>query len=199
MLAAAVAAAFVPGTDIDSVVQSAYALAKDGTRAAIGEIAEAAHVLRASGAEPDQIVSEFHRRIARFSPMGDDLVHGPAKAGLATQAYQPSRLMSIEELPLALGFALVTGGDFGAAVVAGINSGRDTDSIGVMAGAILGAMHGEAVIDAEDAATLDRANRLILGHLARTFAQTAQDIIVQDAARSARVQAARAAITTKGA
>ncbi len=106
--------------------------------------------------------------------------------------------MSIEELPLALGFALVANGDFRAAVVAGINSGRDTDSIGVMTGAILGALHGEVVIDADDAATLDGANRLALGHLAHTFAQTAQDIIAQDAARSARVQAARAAITAKG-
>ncbi|PKQ06595.1 MAG: hypothetical protein CVT71_01400 [Alphaproteobacteria bacterium HGW-Alphaproteobacteria-10] len=198
VLAAAIAAAFVPGTDIDTVVQTAYALAKDGTRAAIGEIAEAAQTLRAGGAEPDQVVAEFHRRIARFSPMGDDLVHGPGKAGLPTQAYQPSRLMSIEELPLALGFALVANGDFRAAVVAGINSGRDTDSIGVMTGAILGALHGEVVIDADDAATLDGANRLALGHLAHTFAQTAQDIIAQDAARSARVQAARAAITAKG-
>ena len=119
----------------------------------------------------------FHEIIAKYSPMGDDVNHSPDKAGMPTDAYQPSRLHAIEELPLALGFAIVNGGAFRRSIEDGINSGRDTDSIGVMAGAILGAMHGEAVIDAADLALLDKANRLDLTAEADRFADTAEAII----------------------
>ena len=98
---------------------------------------------RRRGSDHQTVTEAFHAAIAEFSPMGDDLTHTAAKAGRVSDAYQPSRLNSIEELPLALGFALVNDGAFRASVEDGINSGRDTDSIGVMAGAILGALHGE--------------------------------------------------------
>jgi ADP-ribosylglycohydrolase len=190
VFAAAVAAAFVPGTSVERVVEAALALAKDGTRAAIAEIAEAATVLRQAGAGYDEVVAQFHRAISRYSPMGDDVNHSAAKAGVPTAAYQPSRLGSIEELPLALGFALFNGGDFRATIEDGINSGRDTDSIGVMAGAILGVLHGEAVIEETDRATLDSANRFDLTASADNFAYAATCILVAD--REARLAAERA-------
>lgn len=194
VLAAAIAAAFIPGTDIDTVVDTAYALAKDGTRAAIGEIAEVARDLRAEGAEYPEIVETFHKTILPFSPLGDDLDHTAAKAGKPTPNYQPSRFLSIEELPLALGFALVANGDFRRAIEDGVNSGRDTDSIGVMAGAILGAMQGETVVDGRDAAQLDKANRLDLAAEASRFAATARSILKSDQDRLASLAAQRAAL-----
>ncbi len=106
---------------------------------------------------------------------------GPAaRAGRLSAAYQPSRLGSIEELPLALGFALTNSGAFRASIEDGINSGRDTDSIGVMAGAILGALHGESVIVDADRQTLDSANRLDLTAAADRFTSTATDILLAD-------------------
>lgn len=194
VLAGAVAAAFVPGTDIDTIVSTAHGLAKDGTRAAIGEIAEAAERLRDAGAEHAEVVAAFHQAIAPFSPMGDDLEHTAAKAGRATPNYQPSRFLSIEELPLALGFATVARGDFRNSILDGINSGRDTDSIGVMAGAILGAMHGEAVIDAAEAEQLDRVNRLDLGKEAQAFSRTVATIQAADRDRLEAALANRAAL-----
>jgi len=80
-----------------------------GVSAAIAGIAEAATVLRQQGSGYDEVVAQFHRIIAAYSPMGDDVNHSAAKAGVATAAYQPSRLGSIEELPLALGFARFLG------------------------------------------------------------------------------------------
>lgn len=191
VFAAAVAQAFVPGTTLRAVVQAALDLARDGTRAAIADIAEAAEGLAARGAGVDEVTETFHRRIARFSPIGDDVTNGPDKAGVARPGYQPSRFLSIEELPLALGYAITAGGDFRRAVEDGINSGRDTDSIGVMIGAILGALHGPEVIEAEDAALLDRANRLDLGAEAEAFAGAALEIQAADAARARAVAAAR--------
>lgn len=190
VFAAAVAAAFVPGTTIDAIVATALQYAKDGTRAAIAEIAEAATVLRQQGSGYGEVVAQFHRIIAAYSPMGDDVNHSAAKAGVATAAYQPSRLGSIEELPLALGFALFNDGAFRTSIEDGINSGRDTDSIGVMAGAILGALHGEAVIDEADRLALDSANRFDLTASADRFTGTATRILLAD--REARLAAERA-------
>ena len=99
---------------------------------------------------------------------------------MATAAYQPSRLGAIEELPLALGFAIFNDGDFRKSIEDGINSGRDTDSIGVMAGAILGVMHGASVIDGSDLTQLDSANRLDLTAAADRFSDVAVAILTKD-------------------
>ncbi|WP_454855492.1 ADP-ribosylglycohydrolase family protein [Rhizobium binxianense] len=181
VLAAAIAAAFVPGTTIDAVVEEALAVAKDGTRHAIADIVDAARILK--GADYPTVVAEFHKIIARYSPMGDNVNHTPGKAGIATDAYQPSRLNAIEELPLALGFAILNDGDFYKTIADGINSGRDTDSIGVMAGAILGAMHGESIIDMAVASQLDRVNKLDLFASADAFTEIAIAIQAEDRQR----------------
>lgn len=196
VLAGCVAAAFVPDADIDSIADTAHDLAKDGTRNAIAAICESAGKLRKSGAEYDEVVATFQTIIAPFSPMGDDLNHTAAKVGVATPNYQPSRFLSIEELPLALGFAIVADGDFRRAVVDGVNSGRDTDSIGVMAGAILGALHGEVVIEPDDATQLDQINKLDLGRETAAFVTTATDILAADQSRARSLSAARAHLLT---
>ncbi len=194
VFAAAVAAAFVPGTTINAVVETVLALAKDGTRNAIADIAQSARQLKAQGADHSSVVAEFHRIIAPYSPMGDDVNHTPAKAGRLTGAYQPNRLGSIEELPLALGFCLVNDGDFRRSIEDGINSGRDTDSIGVMAGAILGAMHGEEVIGRADCQLLDAANRLDLIASADAFTETVKAILATDQAAANSRAVSRAAL-----
>jgi ADP-ribosylglycohydrolase len=187
VVAAAVAAAFIPGTTIEQIVEAVLSLAKDGTRSAIADIADEARRLQLSGTDHASVTDAFHRIIARYSPMGDDVTHTADKAGVPTDAYQPSRTRAIEELPLALGFALLNGGEFRRSIEDGVNSGRDTDSIGVMVGAILGALHGEAIIDAADRAQLDAANRLDLTGLADRFADAAAAIFVDDAKRAATI------------
>ena len=190
VMAAAVAAAFMPGASIETIVDTVLGLAKDGTRAAIADIAGIARQLRGTGADHASVCAAFHAAIARYSVMGDDVNHSEEKAGRLTDAYRPSRLMAIEELPLALGFCLFNKGDFRRSIEDGINSGRDTDSIGVMAGAILGALHGEAVIAAEDRALLDSANRLNLTASADTFTLIATEMLAADRAAEAARHAA---------
>lgn len=194
VMAAAVAAAFVPGATIDAIVDTVIGLAKDGTRTAIIAIAETARALRASGTDHAGACDAFHSVIARYSVMGDDVNHMPEKVGRPTDAYRPSRLQAIEELPLALGFCLLNDGNFRRSIEDGINSGRDTDSIGVMAGAILGALHGESVIDAADRAQIDAANRLDLLASADAFTRTVSDIFATDRAIATKRDAARAAL-----
>lgn len=194
IMAAAVAAAFVPGTNIETIINTVLDLAKDGTRAAIADIAEIARKQRAAGADYQSLVEAFHAAIGQYSVMGDDVTHMAEKVGQASDAYRPSRLQAIEELPLALGFCLFNDGEFRPSIEDGINSGRDTDSIGVMAGAILGAMHGEAVVDADDHAVLDGANRLDLAASAETFTRTVTDILAADRRATQAREAARAAL-----
>ncbi|EPW1451131.1 ADP-ribosylglycohydrolase family protein, partial [Salmonella enterica subsp. houtenae serovar 43:z4:z23:-] len=79
-----------------------------------------------------------------------------------------------------LAFCLLREGTFRDAVEDSVNSGRDTDSIGVMSGAILGALHGETIIESDVLAGIDRANRLDLRHAAQQFTRAAQKIIRQD-------------------
>lgn len=192
--AAAVAAAFIPGITIEQVVETVLGLAKDGTRVAIAKVADAAAEGRRTGADHASMTEQFHTIIRQFSPMGDDVNHLAEKAGRVTDAYRPSRLNSIEELPLALGFCLFNAGNFRKSIEDGINSGRDTDSIGVMAGAILGAMHGESVIDPADKALLDAANQLDLTALADRFTQTVTAILESDRKVQASREAQRAAL-----
>jgi ADP-ribosylglycohydrolase len=196
VLASAIAAAFIPGTTIEAVVEAALRVAKDGTRDAIAAIADVATDLR--GKPYEDVVAGFHRVIARFSPMGDDVNHTEAKAGRASDAYRPSRRFSIEELPLALGFALANSGDFNRAIEDGINSGRDTDSIGVMVGAVLGAMHGPGVIDTGVCGTLDQINRFDLLKTADRFTQTVRVIHDADRARDALTCKVRDELTAHG-
>jgi ADP-ribosylglycohydrolase len=197
VLAGAVAAAFQPNMTIDKVVGVAHGLAKDGTRTAISLVAEVAENLRDKGAEFDEVVAVFQLEIATFSTMGNDLNHTVERAGVASAGYQPSRFQSIEELPLALGFSIVAQGDFRKSILDGINSGRDTDSIGVMAGAILGAMHGDTVIEPRDAMLLDTANRLEIASETDRFIATAQKIMTNDAAEAETIRRHRASLLNK--
>jgi ADP-ribosylglycohydrolase len=189
VLAAAVAAAFVPDTTIDIVVAKALELAKDGTKAALTDIVEAVPALK--GKPHAQVTEAFHNILAKYSYTGDDIDYSIAKAGKATKAWQPSRFNAIEELPMALGFALVNDGDFAKSVADGINSGRDTDSIGVMTGAVLGALKGSAVIDANICNQINKVNRVDLLANADSFTQTALQIQAADRKAMEAVFAAR--------
>jgi ADP-ribosylglycohydrolase len=73
-------------------------------------------------------------------------------------------------LPVALGFLLVTKGDFEQAIFGAANYGRDNDSIAGMAGAIAGALHGDGAVRQEWMARIDAANRVDLDPLARDLA-----------------------------
>ena len=136
VFAAAVAEAMRPGRRSTSVVETAIGVAHDGTRAAIEAVAPIAAEARRLARRPRAIC-------ARRSPRSTRSARTTAQPAL--DARLPSRTKSIEELPVALGFAVVAGGDYRDAVLGAVNYGRDSDSIATMAGAITGALGGAAV------------------------------------------------------
>lgn len=180
VLAACVAKAFVADVSVEDIIETALAVAKDGTKQAIQAVVDCVRQLKSQNVSYNELVSQLHEALKPYSPMQDDVHRKLEKVGIASNHYTPSRLFSIEELPLALAFMLYNDGQFEKTILDGINSGRDTDSIGVMAGVILGAMYGPAYIKPSDAEQLARINKIDFDMEANSFAQVAKAIVKQD-------------------
>ncbi|MDF2961017.1 MAG: hypothetical protein K0S39_2752 [Paenibacillus sp.] len=188
VMACCVAKAFEPGVTVQDIINTALHYAKDGTKRAIQDICDKALELRSVKKDRDYVVRAFHEVIARYSPMGDDVNRSIDKVGIISNHYTPSRLLSIEELPLALGFIVLHEGDLLEAVKDGVSSGRDTDSIGVMIGAILGGMHGVAAIPGDEITVLEEANKQNMVMQCNRFIEAAVAIINNDLEFSERRQ-----------
>ena len=177
MVAAAVAAAMTPGATVGSVLDSALTLAKDGTRAAIEAVTTAA-------AKVDDWRTAIETDVLRESVRPFDTVADTYRdQGLG--ARRPSRLHSIEELPVALGFLLIADGDWRQTVLGGVNYGRDADSIATMGGALAGALGGSAVVPADLVEAVGTSSRLDLEAAPRRLAEVTVRIRAADAARRA--------------
>ncbi|MFF2776233.1 ADP-ribosylglycohydrolase family protein [Streptomyces sp. NPDC058052] len=185
VFAAAVAAACLPGATPRSVVDTALSLAKDGTRAAIEAVAEVADRHR----DFESALAPLRRAVAPYDSVGPDY----RAPGLG--ARRPSRLHAIEELPIALGMLLVGEGDYRRTVLGAVNYGRDCDSIATMAGAVAGALRGEAAVPAEWAKRVAEASRLDLRAPATALTAVAQEVFARDTARRRACESARAALT----
>ncbi len=180
VLAAAVSKAFDPNTTIEEIINTAISYAKDGTKAAIIAIVDKANELKDKREDADLIVEEFHNVIKTFSPMGDDINRSIDKVGVPSNHYTPSRVFSIEELPIALGYIVLNDGEFYNSINDGINSGRDTDSIGVMIGVILGAFHGSSIFSSESIEMINKKNKIDLYDVSERLKLCSQNIIEQD-------------------
>lgn len=171
VFAAGVAAACAPGATPDSVVAACLGLAKDGTRAAIESVCEVA----SRCTDFESALRPLREAVAPFDTVGPDY-RSPSLA-----ARRPSRLHSIEELPVALGMLTVSGGDYRHAVLGSVNYGRDCDSIATMAGALAGALGSE--VPAEWAKRVAEASRLDLRAPARELTEVAREIFARDVRR----------------
>ncbi|WP_277585922.1 ADP-ribosylglycohydrolase family protein [Psychrobacillus antarcticus] len=182
VLAACVAKAFEVNVTIDEIIETAIFFAKDGTKEAIKDLTAAAKELRMKNADMDEVIQVLQKKMEKYSPMKDDVHRKFEKIGVPSNHYTPSRIFSIEELPMALAFIVLNNGDFYNSIYDGINSGRDTDSIGVMTGVILGAMYGADVIKKEEISLLEETNKTNFTFLAEQFAEVAEIIIKEDLA-----------------
>ncbi|MFH7599986.1 ADP-ribosylglycohydrolase family protein [Streptomyces racemochromogenes] len=173
VFAAAVAAACVPGATAASVVDTALELAKDGTREAIAAVREAALRHR----DFESALGPLREAVAPYDSVGPDY-RAPSLG-----ARRPSRLHSIEELPIALGMLLVADGGYGTAVLGAVNYGRDCDSTAGMAGALAGALGGAGAVPAGWAKRVAEASRLDLHAPAAELAAVAREVFARDRTR----------------
>jgi ADP-ribosylglycohydrolase len=178
VFAAAVAAACEPGATPDSVVTACLRLAKDGTRTAIEKVCEVA----AHHTDFESALRPLRDAVAPYDTVGPDY-RAPSLG-----ARRPSRLHTIEELPIALGMLMVAAGDFRQAVLGAVNYGRDCDSIATMAGAMAGAL-GSPVPD-DWSKTVSEASRLDLWEPATTLTAVTREIFERDTAHRRTHEAA---------
>ena len=171
VFAAAVAAAATPGATPDSIIETCLHLAKDGTRTAIEQVCEVAthHTDFESALQP------LRDAVAPYDTVGDDY-RSPSLA-----ARRPSRLHSIEELPIALAMLLVAAGDYRRAVLGAVNYGRDCDSIATMTGALAGALG--SPVPEDWSKTVAEASRLDLWEPATTLTAVTNEIFKKDVTR----------------
>jgi ADP-ribosylglycohydrolase len=172
VLAAAVAEAMRPGATPESVVGVTLRLAKDATRAAIEAVAEAAAGLEGWR---DGGLASLRAAFAPFDSVGDEYKN-PAQ-----DARTPSRLHAIEEVPVALGLLVATGGDYLETMLGGVNYGRDSDSIASMGGALAGALG--SPVPPELVEEIGAASRLDLEEPGRAMAEVATEILSRDRQR----------------
>ncbi|MFD6492138.1 ADP-ribosylglycohydrolase family protein [Streptomyces sp. NPDC060188] len=183
VFAAAVAAACAPGATPDSVVAACLSLAKDGTRDAVEAVCEVA----SRYTDFESALVPLRRAVAPYDTVGPDY-RSPSLG-----ARRPSRLHSIEELPVALGMLIVSGGDFRHAVLGSVNYGRDCDSIATMAGAVAGALG--SPVPHDWAKTVAESSRLDLDAPARTLTEVTREIFDHDVERRRAHERAYAALT----
>ncbi|MEW1864228.1 ADP-ribosylglycohydrolase family protein [Streptomyces sp. NBC_00669] len=184
VFAAAVAAAFAPDATAASVVETALALAKDGTRAAIEAVCE-----RATGFDDwEEALAPLREAVAPFDTVG------PRYREPSLGARRPSRLHAIEELPVALGMLLIAGGAYEPAVLGSVNYGRDCDSIATMSGAIAGALGGTGAVPAGWSDEVARASRLDLHTPAADLSAVAREVFARDTDRRRAHEAAFTAL-----
>ena len=180
VMAAAVASAMDPDATVDSVYDAATRLARDGTRSALEAVWDAAGSV---GSWAEAIESGVLRDAMRpYDTVADTY----RDQGLG--ARRPSRVHSIEELPLAFGFLRIANGDWRETVLGGVNYGRDSDSIATMGGAIAGALGGESAVPSDLAGAVAEASGLDLAGPAREHAAVAERIRVGDHERRVRVE-----------
>ncbi len=176
----------MPGATAASVVEAALSLAKDGTREAIAAVREVALRHR----DFESALAPLRAAVAPYDSVGPDY-RTPS-----LDPRRPSRLHAIEELPIALGMLLVGDGRYEASVLGAVNYGRDCDSIATMAGAVAGALGGEAAVPAVWAKQVAEASRLDLHAPAVALAAVAREIHARDRARRRAHESAFAAIAT---
>jgi ADP-ribosylglycohydrolase len=175
VLAAAVAEAFRPEATPASIVDACLALAKDGTRSAIEAVTGVAADL---DGWRDGGLAALRAAFAPFDSVGERYAQPGQNARI------PSRVHSIEELPVALGLLVACDGDSDETILGGVNYGRDSDSIASMGGALAGALGAEPRRDWVE--EISAASKIDIEETGRTMAEVAAEIFACDAKRHER-------------
>jgi ADP-ribosylglycohydrolase len=162
---------------LDSLLAVAVSLAKDGTRRAIEAATEAA--------DPEDALESFILKTrSAVAPYDQRTGHSPDDAPLASTEFsnvgRPSRVSSIEELPVALAALRYGRADALKTLKAAVCYGRDCDSIAGMAMCLFGGLYGLDALPASLCTHVDEANRRHFGEISAAFLLTIREILAND-------------------
>jgi ADP-ribosylglycohydrolase len=170
VFAACVAQSLIPNTGVNEIINVAIELANDGTKQAIESVAKVAKNF-------SNWQEAIHPLRAAFKPY-DTMTDNYREQDLDSR--KPSRKLSIEELPIALGMLIVSDGKYEGSVLGGVNYGRDSDSIASMAGALAGALSGISSIPKEWLFKVETASKRDFGKLSEFILQVTNEIREKD-------------------
>ena len=176
------AEAFKPEASVSSIIDAALCVAKEGTADCIAAIADKASTLT----DWREAIAPLRQVMREYDTAPDDF---KSARGNGTNHWTPSREHAIEEVPIALGFLVVTGGDYEETIFGGVNYGRDNDSIAGMGGAIAGALHGIDALRPEWVETINSANRIDLMPIADDLAVLTRKLQAEQLAAAQNRQA----------
>ena len=111
--AACVAEAFKPEASVSSIIDAALLVAKDGTADCIAAIADKASTLT----DWREAIAPLREVMRQYDTAPDDFKSARGQGG---NHWTPSREHAIEEVPIALGFLVVTGGDYEETIFGGV-------------------------------------------------------------------------------
>ena len=183
VMASAVAEAFKPAASVSSIIDATLTVAKDGTAACIAAVADKASTLT----DWREAIGPLRDVMREYDTSPDD---AKERRGDGSNCWTPSRDHSIEEVPIALGFLVVTGGDYEETIFGGTNYGRDNDSIAGMGGAIAGALHGIDALRDSWVEQINSANRIDLMPMAADMADLARKLQAEQLADAQARQSA---------
>jgi len=164
-MAAAVAAAFLPGATISSVLDAAQSV-----------------ILPLSGREMRERIAAA---LALAAELGDYRAFRQAVYAQESRFFCAIQCDSRETIPLTLAVLWLSDGDTEKAVTFGANLGRDADTMATMAGSVAGALQGMAGIKAAWRARLGEAALLEQEQLAVRLAAVALSKAAQERAAQA--------------
>lgn len=171
--AAAVAQAYVPNTTPAEIAEVAIELSHDGTQSALKAVVQAAK----KTSDWKEAISILRDAFAPFDTMAEEYREPHL------DSRKPSRRLSIEEFPIALGMLIVSNGAYRESVLGGVNYGRDADSIASMAGAMAGAMAGIESIPSDWLNTVEKESKRDFRIIADELVDVSLKIQKQDKAR----------------
>lgn len=188
VMAAAMAAALVPGASARNVVDAALSVARDGTREmirlAIGALKPGADRDTDLPAIRSAVQPLHHKRTHVTDTLEMELL--AADVGKPSNRGLESRLHTSEELPVALAMLLRADGDPVESICAGAEYGEDADSIAAMAGSLSGALRGWEALPESWREETCRRNRRDFAGMARDFTGVILRICERDMDRQRR-------------
>ena len=182
--AAPVAQAFVSGTTPLDVAEVAIELSHDGTKSALEAVVKAAKGVK----NWKEAIPVLRKAFTPFDTMAEEYREPHL------DSRKPSRRLSIEEYPIAIGMLIAGGGRYRESVLGGVNYGRDADSIASMAGAMAGAMNGIDEIPVDWMTEVERESKRDFNKLSDELFDVAIHINELDKSRHSLVKAKQAEI-----
>lgn len=190
--AAAYAVAFQKDGSVESALQAALMVAKDGTRMALEDVLATVNI----NDTQDDFICKARLAVLPYLQLSPKQMKAildgaapndtPKMLRERTNIGRPSRIACIENVPVALAALKYGNGDYMKTLKASLFYGRDAESIAAVATSILAAVKGASIVPESLKSGVDTANRRHYAETARTFLATVTAIYAKDKERLAK-------------